>query len=92
MTSSILEMLDAALEHIVTTRPLGYVGLNHAPVSEEDITIVMASATGRIVINCSDISLCDSERHVLRDSTYKDSDDDDVRVDQGVSLPIGRKS
>ena len=51
----------------------------------------MASALGRVVINYSNILLCDLERHVLGDSTNGDSDDDDVGVDQGVSLPSARE-
>ena len=52
----------------------------------------MASASERVVINCNDILSCDSERHVLGDSTDGDSDDNDVGVDQGVSIPNACKS
>ena len=39
------------------------------------------------MINCSDISSCDSQRPLLGESTNGDSDEDEGGVDQGVTLP-----
>ena len=39
------------------------------------------------MINCSDISSCDSQRRLLGESTDGNSDEDDAGVDQGVTLP-----
>ena len=38
------------------------------------------------MINCSNISSCDSQRSLLGESTDGDSDEDDGGVDQGVTL------
>ena len=52
----------------------------------EEIVVVAPSVVEVQVINCSDIDSCDSKR-LLGDSTDEDSDDDDVGVNKGVSLP-----
>ena len=41
----------------------------------------------RVLINCSDISSCDSQRPLLGESTDGDSDQDERGMDQGVTLP-----
>ena len=87
MASSILQMLDMAPDHTSSPRPLGDVRNIQAPALVEDTTVVMAFASERVVINCSDISSCDIEKHALGNSSNKNSDNNDVGVDQGVSLP-----
>ena len=39
------------------------------------------------MINCSDVGSNDFKRHLLCDSMDGDSNDDDVGVDEGISLP-----
>ena len=93
VTSSILLMSNAASDYTLTPRPSGAIRRNQALVSKEDTTVVMASTLGGVVINCSDISSCDSRKHVLGDSIDEDNDDDDdVGVEQGVSFLAGRES
>ena len=58
---------------------------NRPPVDE--IALVEQTFTERVVINCSDISSCDSQRPLLRESSDGDSDEDEGGVDQGVTLP-----
>ena len=59
---------------------------NRSPIDE--IALVEQSFKERVVINCSDISSCDSQRRMLGESTDGDSDEDDRGVDQGVTLPV----
>ena len=39
------------------------------PAALDEVVLVEPSSTKRDVINCSDISFCDSQRHVLEEST-----------------------
>ena len=52
---------------------------------DEQVEIVTAPVEGRIVINVSDVESFDSKRHLLRDSS--DSNDDDEGVSHGVEMP-----
>ena len=69
------------------TRPASDVAgqIRETPVVEE-IAVVAPSVVEVQVINYSDIDSCNSKR-LLGDSTDEDSDDDDVGVNKGVSLP-----
>ena len=58
---------------------------NQSPIDE--IALVEQSFTKRVMINCSNISSCDSQRRLLGESTDGDSNEDDGGVDQGVTLP-----
>ena len=40
------------------------------------------------VINCSNISSCDLQRHLLGESTDGNSDEDDKCIDQKVAFPV----
>ena len=55
----------------------------------DEIVLVEQSFTKRVVINCSNMSSCDSQRRLLGESMDGDSDEDDGGVDQGVTLPAG---
>ena len=44
------------------------------------------------MINCSDMSSCDSQRHLLGESCDGDSNEDDEGVDQGITLHAATKS
>ena len=69
------------------TRPTSDVArqIRETPAVEE-IAVVAPSVVEVQVINYSDIDSCDSKR-LLGDSTNEDSDDNDVGVNKGVSLP-----
>ena len=58
---------------------------NRPPIDE--IALVEQTFTERVLINCSDISSCDSQRPLLGESTDGDSDQDENGMDQGVTLP-----
>ena len=57
---------------------------NRPPVDE--IALVKQTFTERVLINCSDISSCDSPRPLLGESTDGDSDQDERGVDQKITL------
>ena len=56
---------------------------------DEQVEVVTAPVEGRIVINVSDVESFDSKRHLLRDSS--DSDDDDEGVSHGIEMPVATK-
>ena len=60
--------------------------VQYPPVVDE-IAMVEPSPTKRNMINCSDISSCHSQRHLLGKSNDRDSDENDEDFDQGVSFP-----
>ena len=56
------------------------------PPALDEIALVEPSLTKRDVINYSNISSYDLQRHVLGESTDGDSDEDNEGVDQGVAF------
>ena len=60
---------------------------SNAPVDEE-IAVVTATVEGRIVINVSDVESYGTGRHLLRDSSDGDNDDDDKGVSHGIEMPF----
>ena len=74
------------------TRPTSDVAgqIRETPAVEE-IAVVAPSVVEVQVINYSNIDSCDSKR-LLGDFTDEDSDDDDVGVNKGVSLPTSPAS
>ena len=54
---------------------------------DNELAVVAPSGMQKEVINYSDVESCNSKKYLLGDSTDRESDDDDLDVEQGVVIP-----
>ena len=87
MVSSIAQMMDTEPHHTPTPSRSDDVVYVQSLVAQEETAVVVHSTIGVEVINCSDNKSCYLKRHLFRDSSDDDNDNDDGGVDQGVLLP-----
>ena len=87
--------MDVDTQHTPVRPHTGDVEHVHAFAARDGTTRVLPSADSAReveVINYSDVESCDIQRHLLGDSTDGNSDDDDIGVNNGVTLPATHPS
>ena len=82
-----MQLMDVEIQHTLVRPRTSDAEHVQAFAAKDGTAGVLPTADEVEVINCSDVESSNFERHLLGDSTDGDSDDDDVGINNSVSLP-----